>query len=215
MNRSRAQSPAAAAGLAIAAILVAGVALAGTAGPVRGATHEIPIANFAFVPEELTITAGDTVTWTNEDVVIHTATSVDGAFDSGDLAQGESWSMTFNTPGTYDYLCTPHPFMVGRIIVVAAPATPSPQASSPAATPGASAPGATPGESAAGARSPGPSAGGDQLADAAMREPMTSSAAPAMLALLAVTALLAMLAVRVLTRVLSGASSRRYTRRDG
>jgi amicyanin len=98
---------------------------------VRGATHQVDIADFAFTPASLTITVGDTVTWTNRDAIEHTATGTTGAFDSGLLAQGESWSMTFATPGTYDYLCTPHPTMTGRLVVVAArPTTP---AASPAA----------------------------------------------------------------------------------
>ncbi len=92
----------------------------------RAATHAVTIADFAFSPPMLTITAGDTVTWTNEDAVAHTATSTAGAFDSGDLAQGASFSFTFTTPGTYTYLCTPHPDMTGQIVVVAA---------APAATP--------------------------------------------------------------------------------
>jgi hypothetical protein len=53
---------------------------------------------------------------------------VNGAFDSGDLEEGESYSLTFTTPGTYDYLCTPHPNMTGRIVVVAAAATAAPSA---------------------------------------------------------------------------------------
>jgi amicyanin len=92
----------------------------------RAATHAVDIADFAFAPAELTITVGDTVTWTNRDAMIHTATGVNGAWDSGDLDVGESYSLTFNAPGTYDYLCTPHPSMTGRIIVVAAAATPAP-----------------------------------------------------------------------------------------
>lgn len=107
---------------AVAALLLASLAVA----PARGATHEVAIVDFAFAPATLTITVGDTVTWTNEDAMIHTATSVNGAFDSGDLDQGESYSLTFTTPGTYDYLCTPHPSMTGRIVVVAAAAPPSP-----------------------------------------------------------------------------------------
>ena len=93
----------------------------------RAATHAVTIADFAFSPPTLTITAGDTVTWTNEDQVVHTATSTTGAFDSGDLAQGASFSFTFTTPGTYTYLCTPHPSMTGQIVVVAA--APAPTAS--------------------------------------------------------------------------------------
>ena len=93
----------------------------------RAATHAVTISEFAFAPATLTITAGDTVTWTNEDPVAHTATSTTGAFDSGDIDQGSSYSFTFTTPGTYDYLCTPHPTMTGRIVVqaAAAPAAPA------------------------------------------------------------------------------------------
>lgn len=97
-----------------------------TAAPARAATHSVAIADFAFAPTTLTIAVGDTVTWTNEDAIEHTATSTNGAFDSGLLAQGESFSFTFTTAGTYDYLCTPHPTMTGRIVVVAAAATAAP-----------------------------------------------------------------------------------------
>ena len=86
----------------------------------RAATHAVTIADFAFSPPMLTITAGDTVTWTNEDQVVHTATSATGAFDSGDLAQGASFSFTFTTPGTYAYVCSPHPDMTGQIVVQSA-----------------------------------------------------------------------------------------------
>ena len=89
----------------------------------RAATHAVTISEFAFSPATLTITAGDTVTWTNDDPVVHTSTSAGGAWDSGDLPQGASFSFTFTTPGTYDYLCTPHPSMTGRIVVQAAPVT--------------------------------------------------------------------------------------------
>ncbi len=103
---------------AVGALLLVGV----PSTPARGATHEVRIVDFAFAPATLTIAAGDTVVWTNDDPIIHTATSVNGAFDSGDLDQGDSYSLTFTTPGTYDYLCTPHPSMTGRIVVVAAAA---------------------------------------------------------------------------------------------
>ena len=94
----------------------------------RAATHSVTIADFAFSPPMLTITAGDTVTWTNEDSVVHTATSATGAFDSGDLTEGESFAFTFTTPGTYAYICSPHPDMTGQIVVQAAAPAPSPGA---------------------------------------------------------------------------------------
>lgn len=90
--------------------------------------HVVHIENFAYAPAELTIEVGDTVTWTNLDDQSHTATATDGSWDSATLEQGASASITFTAPGTYDYLCTPHPTMTGRIVVVAA--------SSPAPTTG-------------------------------------------------------------------------------
>ena len=109
------------------ALLLAGLILfvLGSIEMARAATHAVTIADFAFAPATLTIAAGDTVTWTNEDPIVHTATSTTGAFDSGDLAQGESFSVTFTTPGTYPYLCTPHPTMTGRIVVQAAAPAPT------------------------------------------------------------------------------------------
>ena len=119
---------------ALALLLAALVLFAlGSLEMARGATHLVAVADFAFSPATLTITAGDTVTWTNEDQVAHTATSTAGAFDSGLLDQGDSFSFTFATPGTYDYLCTPHPSMTGRIVVQAA-------ATAPTAAPGGQVP---------------------------------------------------------------------------
>lgn len=86
-------------------------------GITTGQTHTINIQNFAFSPAELTIKKGDTVKWTNLDSVAHTATSDNGTFDSGLLSQNQSWSKTFNETGTFEYHCTPHPYMKAKIIV--------------------------------------------------------------------------------------------------
>jgi plastocyanin len=77
----------------------------------------VSIANFAFQPASLQIAAGTTVTWTNADSTAHTVTSDNGAFDSGPLAPGASFTQTFDTPGTYTYHCQIHPFMTATIIV--------------------------------------------------------------------------------------------------
>jgi amicyanin len=98
----------------------------------RGATQTVTIADFAFSPATVTITAGDTITWTNTDPIVHTVTSTTGTFDSGDLAQSDSFSVTFTTPGAYDYFCTPHPTMTGQIVVQAA--APGPTAAPSVAT---------------------------------------------------------------------------------
>lgn len=86
--------------------------------------HEIKIENFAFVPAELEIRAGDTVTWTNRDAgMAHTATSQVGAaeeFDTGDLGQDDSASHTFEGVSAGDeiaYVCRHHAFMQAKITV--------------------------------------------------------------------------------------------------
>ena len=112
-------------GLLVAVVGAVLLLTAAPAPPARAATHELVIAKFSFGPPSLTITAGDTVRWTNLDAVLHSVTSVNGAFDSGEFGEGEAFSFTFTTPGTYDYLCTPHPQMTGRIVVVAGAADPS------------------------------------------------------------------------------------------
>ena len=83
-----------------------------------GSSVDVTIANFAFNPATLTIKEGTTVTWTNTDSAVHTVTSDTGVFDSGDLAQGATFSYTFTTAGTYVYHCLPHHAkMEGTIIV--------------------------------------------------------------------------------------------------
>ncbi|HEY8911507.1 MAG TPA: cupredoxin family copper-binding protein [Desulfosporosinus sp.] len=77
--------------------------------------QSISIKGFAFSPAELTINKGDTVTWTNEDSATHTV--VGGVLHSQDLANGQAFSFTFTEIGTYDYICTHHPSMKGKIIV--------------------------------------------------------------------------------------------------
>ena len=91
-----------------------------TTAPTAAASSatEVAIANFAFNPASLTVKVGTTVKWTNSDSVAHTVTSDTGLFDSGDLSQGQSFSYTFTTAGTYPYHCTPHHAkMAGTVIV--------------------------------------------------------------------------------------------------
>ena len=88
------------------------------AGVVLAADRSVEIVEFAFTPGTVTIQAGDRVTWTNQDAVAHTATG-DG-WSTGLLDQGESGSIRFDTPGTYAYICEPHPSMTGTVVVEAA-----------------------------------------------------------------------------------------------
>jgi plastocyanin len=111
LSRSR-QRPLVAAAFAV-------VASALVVGPATAADQAVTIAGFAFAPPTVTVEVGDTVTWTNQDSVAHTATATDGSWDTGDIAQGASASITFSTAGTFTYLCTPHPTMTGTVVVQA------------------------------------------------------------------------------------------------
>jgi nitrite reductase (NO-forming) len=70
-----------------------------------------------YSPNVLRIKVGTTVTWTNQDGMMHTVTAVDGSFDSGFLDPGASWSHTFEEPGEWEYYCLPHPWMRAKVIV--------------------------------------------------------------------------------------------------
>ena len=85
--------------------------------PVTGVTH-INMQNFAYQYTNIQVRAGTTVTWTNQDSAPHSITFKNGMKDSGLLSQGQSFSYTFNTPGTYQYYCTVHPYMVATVTVV-------------------------------------------------------------------------------------------------
>jgi len=84
--------------------------------PARAAQH-VSISNFQFLPPTINIQQGDTVTWMNDDRQAHTVTSDTGLFDSGPLQSGQSFSFTFNNPGTFSYHCGLHPNMRGTVIV--------------------------------------------------------------------------------------------------
>ncbi|HEY1992207.1 MAG TPA: cupredoxin family copper-binding protein [Gammaproteobacteria bacterium] len=91
------------------------------ADPAKPAAVQVNIFNYKFDPETLTVPAGATVTWTNKDEIPHTVMSSDKSFQgSGGLDTGDSYSYTFTQPGTYNYYCTLHPFMKGKVVVTAA-----------------------------------------------------------------------------------------------
>lgn len=77
----------------------------------------VSIDGFAFVPTTLTVTAGSTVTWTNQDDDPHTVVAGGGAFRSQALGNGGVFSFTFPAAGTFDYVCSIHPFMHGTVVV--------------------------------------------------------------------------------------------------
>jgi plastocyanin len=82
-----------------------------------GSTQEVKIVNFSFTPATITVSAGTTVKWTNQDSTAHTVTADDGSFDSGQMAQGVTFSFTFSKAGTFSYKCGNHPNMLGKVIV--------------------------------------------------------------------------------------------------
>lgn len=82
-----------------------------------GVVVEVVIEDFTFKPATVEIFVGDTVMWTNFDSAPHTATGNEGEFDSGTLQTDESFSFTFEEAGSFDYICTVHPYMEGTVIV--------------------------------------------------------------------------------------------------
>jgi len=89
--------------------------------PASAEDHDVSITDdMKFNPEDLTINVEDTVTWTNNDGMGHTATSTEGptSFDSGNIDAGATWSFTFTEAGTYNYKCDYHSSMTGSITVV-------------------------------------------------------------------------------------------------
>ena len=78
---------------------------------------KVSIANFTFVPAEITIAPGESVTWTNDDGAPHGLEYADGAKGTDLLLPGASFSRQFDRPGTYDYSCAVHPYMTGRVVV--------------------------------------------------------------------------------------------------
>jgi plastocyanin len=110
-------------GFALAAALLvltgAGVstlpAVAAVAAPAAAAT--IRIDNFVFGPAVLTVKAGSTVTWVNNDDTAHTVVSTGGAFRSAALDTGDRFSFAFAKPGEYPYFCSLHPHMTGKVVV--------------------------------------------------------------------------------------------------
>ena len=81
---------------------------------------EVDIDQFTFYPQRITVKAGTTVTWVNEEDVPHTVASSSKLFKSKALDTKDKFSFTFTTPGTYEYFCSLHPHMTGAIVVEAA-----------------------------------------------------------------------------------------------
>jgi plastocyanin len=83
--------------------------------PAKAEGVVVEIQQFKFAPAEIEVTAGTTVTFTNLDLVPHTAT--DDGFDTGTLKKGESGEIAFSEAGDFPYICTFHRHMKGRVRV--------------------------------------------------------------------------------------------------
>lgn len=138
----------------LAALFVAGPVTVLPAPAAQAATtHQVVMSGYAFAPRSLTIMAGDTVTWTNQDQAPHDVKTTSGpaSIHSPMLNKGGSWSHTFTAAGTYGYLCTVHPGMTAQLVVQPAAA---PTAHAPVHHHPAPAPTAVPRRSAASAMPP-------------------------------------------------------------
>src|ERR1700730_12418575 len=79
--------------------------------PSAASGNTVSIVNMSFAPATITVVAGTTITWTNNDNMGHTVTADDNSFDSGNIVVGGKFSKQFSTAGTYSYHCTIHPGM--------------------------------------------------------------------------------------------------------
>ncbi|HUA73558.1 MAG TPA: cupredoxin domain-containing protein [Solirubrobacteraceae bacterium] len=107
--------PAAPAVLLAGAFVLVSAATGFAASP---APVPVTIVSRAYTPAQLTVEDGQTVVWKNEGFGPHTVTAAGGGFDSGRLTLGESFQVTFTTPGAFAYACTIHPSMKGVVNVL-------------------------------------------------------------------------------------------------
>lgn len=97
-----------------------GVAFVG-AGTAFAADQSVAISGFSFSPSSVTVSVGDTVTWTNSDPLAHTATADDSSWDTGTISgEGGTDAVTFTAAGTFPYHCSIHSQMTGTVTVEAA-----------------------------------------------------------------------------------------------
>ena len=102
-------------GLVATAVLFA----AGPRAPLADAAHSaaIQIDDFHYSPPTLVVAPGTTVTWKNDDDSPHTVREKDGKFKSAPLDTDDTFSQTFTAPGEYEYFCSIHPYMTGKVVV--------------------------------------------------------------------------------------------------
>ena len=82
-----------------------------------GHAHTVTIEAMSFKPQVLVVHRGDRITWINKDPFPHTVTSTGGKFDSHEIAPDASWTYVARKAGEYDYVCTLHVTMKGKVVV--------------------------------------------------------------------------------------------------
>ncbi len=107
----------AAVGAAAFAIVVSTAGVFAQSAPAVNITDGQTLDAYGFDQPNFSVNVGDTVTWTNTGSMPHTVTAADGSFDSGPINPGDTFSFTFSAPGTYNYACTPHPWMKATVTV--------------------------------------------------------------------------------------------------
>lgn len=80
--------------------------------------HAIAISDFEFNPSTVSVQPGDRVTWTNSDIAPHTATALDGSWDTGELTRGQSKTLIVTEQFSTDYFCQFHPSMTAKLGIV-------------------------------------------------------------------------------------------------
>jgi plastocyanin len=100
-----------------AGALAACVLYSALAGATAPAEVHASIDNFVFKPDTITVRAGTTVVWENDDDIPHTVVALDGAFRSQALDTEDKFSFTFAQAGMFEYFCSLHPRMKGQVVV--------------------------------------------------------------------------------------------------
>lgn len=100
-----------------AALVAICLAVLPAAALAAGKTHTVRIEGMKFVPERLEVAAGDTVVWTNKDLVPHTVTASAARVESGVLAPNKKWRFVAKKKGEMPYICSLHPVMKGLLVV--------------------------------------------------------------------------------------------------
>ena len=90
--------------------------------PTKSSRPNCEQTNGCYIPSRIEISAGESVTWLNEDVAFHSVTggtyeNPNGMFDSGHIDPNDTFTIVFDESGTFDYFCTLHPWMSGQVLV--------------------------------------------------------------------------------------------------